>query len=146
MEVLENRVQTCHTCDKTTGESIAEQITGEQIAGDVLPVVTAQDSAASSVGLEGLAPEREGRLPRSAAQVAATLIARQLDTPQHRPYKRKYVSTVSDASNSTLTASLDSVVARAETLDANASNLYSLSPANLNNDSQDKQLPLPGSD
>lgn len=89
-----------------------------------------------------------GRLLRwQAAQVAATLISQQLGTPNYRPPKRKHVPEVSDASSSTLTTALDDAVSGTAGQDPDASTLCdSSSSPSPNDNSQDKQPDLLGSD
>lgn len=75
--------------------------------------------------------------------MAATLISRQLNTPNYRPLKRKRVLKVSNASNPALTTALDATVTRTEGQSPNTLRLCDpLSLPGYNNNSQDKQLYL----
>lgn len=122
----------------------AEEPIPEQ-TGDSLPLTTPEDGVLSGIngGPDHAPAQREGRPSRQAAQVAATLISQQLDTPNCRPPKRKYVPEASEAPSSALTtASGDTVSGTPEQgPDVN----YSSSPSpNVN--SQDRQLDLLRSD
>lgn len=124
-EGLEGGGQPYQARHESAEESVPEQ------TGDVLPVTTSEDGVLAGIDSgHDDSPQREGRPSRLAAQVAATLISLQLDTPNYRPPKRKHVPEASDASSSALTTTSDAA---------------SSSPS-PNDNSQDNQLHLPGSD
>ena len=125
----------------------AEESVPEQ-TGDALPVTTSEDGLAGiDGGPDHSPPQREGRPSRQAAQVAATLISQQLDTPNYRPPKRKHVPEVNDASSSALTTALDDAVSGTAGQGPDASRLCdSSSSPNPNDNLQDKQPDLLGSD
>jgi hypothetical protein len=142
-EEIEGESQPYQTHHETAEENVPEQ------TGDTLPVTTSEVGvlAGTGGGPDDSAPQPEGHHSRQAAQVAATLISQQLDTPNCRPPKRKYVPEVSDASNSVLTTASDAAVAGTEGHGPNASRLRDSSSSPIPNDNlQDKQLYLSGGD
>lgn len=127
---------------------VAEESIPEQTAG-AFPVATPKDCVLADTdgGPEHSAPQRDGRLSRQAAQVAATLISQQLDTPNYRPRKRKYAPEVSDASNATLTTASDAAVTGTESPGPDVPRLCdSPSPPSRNDNSHDNQSHLSRSD
>lgn len=142
-EGIEREGQPYQTCHDAAEETVPEQ------AGDVLPVTTSTVGvpAGTCCGPDDSAPQRKGRPSRQAAQVAATLISQQLDTPNYRSPKRKHVPEVSDDSNSALATASDAAVAGTEGHVLDTSRLRESSSSPIANDnSQDKQVHFSGSD